>query len=697
MPNRLAGETSPYLLQHKDNPVDWYPWGPEALQRAKDEDRPILLSVGYSACHWCHVMAHESFQDPVTAEVMNRLFVNIKVDREERPDLDNIYMQAVQALTGRGGWPMTVFLTPDGRPFYGGTYFPPDDREGMASFKRVMVAVAQGYKSRRSEVLEGADEIVGRLRQRLQGTGPVADLGAIRAAAEVIQSQFDETNGGFGGAPKFPQAMTLEFLLRAAVRYEDQACLNMVEFTLHNMFWGGIYDQLGGGFHRYSTDERWLVPHFEKMLYDNALLGRLYVHTYQFTGNPVYIGIIQHIFDYVLREMSAVDGGFYSAQDADSEGVEGKFYVWTRKEIMDALGEVEGRAVCAYFGVTDAGNLDGKNVLYIPGELPNVAAEAGLSEQLLLGAIDTGIAKLLRVRNARVHPGRDEKILTSWNSMMIRSLAEAGATLGREDYAQAASDAATFLLSHLRKDGRVLRSYKGKQGPVKGYLEDYAALADALMAMYEVSFDRHWLDDARGLCDQMIALFWEEADGIFYDTANDQEGLVIRPRDVYDNATPCGNSLATDVLLRLSVFTGNEDYRRKALSNLQSISEFLPKHPAGFGHWLAAADFALSSPYEIAVVGARSDPKTQELLEVIYREYFPSKVLAAWDPTTTSAQAVADLPLLRDRPLVKGAPAAYVCEHYTCKEPATDPVMLARQLGLTPEPKNDPGTGLIIP
>ncbi|MBF8299263.1 MAG: hypothetical protein HW397_312 [Dehalococcoidia bacterium] len=687
MANRLAAETSPYLLQHKDNPVDWFPWGPEALQKAAAEEKPILVSIGYSACHWCHVMEHESFEDPETAVMMNSLFVNIKVDREERPDLDSIYMQAVQALTGRGGWPMTVFLSPDGRPFYGGTYFPPEDRMGMPAFKKVLTAVADAYKSRRGDVLQSADQIVAHMQNTLAGTGPVVDEEGLRGAIRQIQSQFDSEHGGFGAAPKFPQPMTLDFLLRAAARFQDQSALNMVEYTLQSMVWGGIYDQLGGGFHRYSTDDHWLVPHFEKMLYDNALLGQVYLHAYQFTGAPMYGNIVQQVLDYVLREMTSPEGGFYSTQDADSEGEEGKFFVWTRQEIMDALGEREGKAFCAYFGVSEEGNFEGSNILHVPGDLPKVAEAAGMTEEEVVAVVEVGGAKLLGLRELRPHPGRDEKVLTAWNGMMLRTLAEAGTTLGRKDYLDAAVKNAQLLTSRLTSAGRVLRSYKDGQAKLNGYLEDYAMLADGLLALYEATFDKQWLDAARSTTASMNALFWDEEGGIFYDTASDHEALVVRPRDVYDNASPSGGSMATRVLLSMAILTGEQEYRRKALLNLQSVSEFLPRHPMGFGNWLSAADFATSTPHEIAIVGARGDAKTQQLRAVVFGEYLPNKVVVGWDPSSQGAEYVGDIPLMQGRGLVDGAPAAYVCKNYTCELPAKDAATLAEQLGLTSEPR----------
>ena len=455
MPNRLAGETSPYLLQHKDNPVDWFPWGPEALEKAKQEDRPIFLSIGYSACHWCHVMEHESFEDPQTAEVMNALFVSIKVDREERPDLDSIYMQAVQTLTGRGGWPMSVFLTPAGQPFYGGTYYPPDDRHGMPSFTKVLMAVADAYQNKRSDVTDTAGQLTSRLQPAaVQGT-EMLTVDLLQQACQSAKAQFEPAHGGFGSAPKFPQPMTLEFLLRCWARFGDSEALRMATFTMQKMARGGMYDQVGGGFHRYSTDAFWLVPHFEKMLYDNALLSRVYVQAAQATGEPFYRRIAEETFDYVLKEMTHPSGAFYSTQDADSEGHEGKFFVWTPVQTAALLGEDDARVVNHYYGATEAGNFEGRNIFHVPSDASKAAADLGMPEQAVLAIVERARARLYAAREERVHPGLDDKVLTSWNGLMLRSLAEGAAALGRDDYLQAAVKNAAFLLQH-HAPGRAL-------------------------------------------------------------------------------------------------------------------------------------------------------------------------------------------------------------------------------------------------
>lgn len=678
--NRLIEETSPYLLQHAYNPVDWHSWGAEALRRAKEEDKPILLSIGYSACHWCHVMEGESFEDEEIARIMNEHFISIKVDREERPDLDAIYMQAVQAITGRGGWPLTVFLTPEGEPFYGGTYFPPEDRHGLPGFPRVLLAMAEAYRTRRQEVVSSGQQLAARLRQAAQpgpGTEPLT-VDILDQAYRALASQFDAQDGGFGLAPKFPQPMAHEFLLRYWHRAGERDALSMVELTLEKMALAGMYDQLGGGFHRYSTDAQWLVPHFEKMLYDNALLNRLYIHAYQATDRPIYRRIAEETLDYVLREMTASSGGFYSAQDADSEGVEGKFYVWSRQEIISALGAEDGELFSQYYGVTQEGNFEGRNILHVPQEAAALAQQIGVSVETLRSAVERGKARLLADRERRPRPGRDEKVLTAWNGLMLRSFAEAASVLGRPDYRQAAVANASFLLEAVVDDGgRLLRAYKDGQAKLKGYLEDYAFLIDGLLALHEATFDGRWLDEAVSLARAMIALFWEEGQGVFYDTGRDHEALVIRPRDVFDNATPSGSAMAADVLLRLSVISGEAEYSRLSTRALRSMREPMAVTPSGFAQWLAALDFYLSTPKEVAVLGSREDGATEALLAVIYGRYLPNKVLVGCDPGDRHVQGV---PLLEGRSMVGGRPTAYVCERYTCQQPVTTPDELVAQL-----------------
>jgi uncharacterized protein len=684
MANRLANETSPYLLQHKDNPVDWYPWGEEALERAREEDKPILLSIGYSACHWCHVMERESFEDEATARIMNEHFVNIKVDREERPDLDSIYMSAVQALTRGGGWPMTVFLTPDGSPFYGGTYFPPVSRGGMPSFKGVLTSLADAYENRRDEVLRSAQSVRDYLRAVTidaaipKSSSPGTDL--LERAAESLVSQLDRRFGGFGGAPKFPQAMNLEALLRHWRRTGDLAALSGVEDTLRAMAGGGIYDQLGGGFHRYSVDEYWLVPHFEKMLYDNALLSRLYLEAYQATGDDFFRRVAEETLDYVLRDMISPEGGFYSAEDADSEGEEGKFYVWTPEEVEASLDPEDARLAMRFWDVTERGNFEGKNILNVPRPPEAVAAEFDLSPEELRERIAKIRSRLFAVREGRVRPARDEKILSAWNGMMLRSFALAARVTGREDYREAAERNAAFLLEELKEGGRLRRSYKDGRARFNGYLEDYAMVADGLVALYEATFETRWLVEADSLCDAISELFWDAEKGVFYDTPADHEELVTRPRDVYDNAAPSGTSVATDVLLKLALLLDRDDYRRRAESILEELSGGIEQLPGAFGRLLAALDFSVSEPREVAIVGDPEAPDTRALIDAVYARYLPNKVVAGRAPDDEEATGL--VPLLANRPAPDGRARAYVCVRYACQSPTTDPTELLEQLGV---------------
>jgi uncharacterized protein len=684
MANRLAKETSPYLLQHKDNPVDWYPWGEEALKRAREEDKPVLLSVGYSACHWCHVMERESFEDDETARMMNEHFVNVKVDREERPDIDSIYMAAVQALTRHGGWPMTVFLTPDGAPFYGGTYFPPIPSRGMPSFQQLLLSVVDAYENRREEVLQNAQAVRDYLQASTAAVMPEAESAGtelLDRAAETLLSQLDRRFGGFGSAPKFPQAMNLEVLLRHYHRTGDRSALDGVELTCRQMANGGIYDQLGGGFSRYSVDAYWLVPHFEKMLYDNALLSRLYLETYQATGDTFYRRIAEETLDYVLRDMTSEEGGFYSAEDADSEGEEGKFYVWTPEELEAILDPEEASLAARYWDVTERGNFEGKNILHVTRPPEAVADEFGLSTEELWARIATIRAKLFAVREERVRPGRDEKILAAWNGLMLRSFALAARVTGREDYRKAAIKNATFIVEKLKEDGRIHRSYKDGRARFNGYLEDYAMVADGLLALYEATFETRWLVEADALLDAVSELFWDEEKRVFYDTPADHEELLTRPRDVYDNAAPSGTSVATEVLLKLALFLDRSDYRQRAEDVLEELAGGMEKVPSGFGRLLCALDLSISETREVAIVGDPEAPDTRDLLETVYSGYLPNKVVAGRGPDDEEAGGL--IPLLAHRPAREGKATAYVCVHYACQTPTADPEELSRQLGIS--------------
>ena len=670
MPNHLAQETSPYLLQHTDNPVDWYPWGEEAFSRARAEDKLVLLSIGYSACHWCHVMAHESFENTEIAGLMNENFINIKVDREERPDIDSIYMEAVQALTGSGGWPLTVFLTPQGKPFFGGTYFPPEYRHGMPGFPKVLRAAADAYRNRRSDIERAVKELLAAMPGHINRSAAIEPLTVdiLGKAYLALKQNFDSQNGGFGTAPKFPQPMALEFLLRYSRRNEDAGSLEMVELTLEKMAKGGIYDQLGGGFHRYATDGRWLVPHFEKMLYDNALLSHVYLHGYLATGKQLYRRIAEETLDYVLREMTAPEGGFYSTQDADSEGVEGKYYLWTYDEIVQAVGEEQGRIIKDYLGVTSEGNFKGRNILHIAnGIMPRASSK-----------IEQAKISLLKKRQQRVKPGRDDKVLAAWNGLMLAGLAEAAGILERQDYLTAAVANGTFLLNSMISDGYLRRTYKDGVAKISGYLEDYALVIEELLSLHQSTFSGNWLRQAIKLAETMIELFWDDAAQIFYDTGNVHENLFVRPRSIYDSPLPSGSSAATSVLLQLATLAGNERFRQIASQSLRSMRDFLERYPLGFANWLCALDFYLSTPKEIVIVGPRNSPATSELLRALYSTWLPDKVVAGYDPDDPAP--ISELKLFEDKKMINNQPTAYVCQNYTCKTPVTDPASLSTQL-----------------
>ncbi|HEX4668568.1 MAG TPA: thioredoxin domain-containing protein [Solirubrobacterales bacterium] len=655
MPNRLAQETSPYLLQHRDNPVDWYPWGEEALGRAREEDRPILLSVGYSACHWCHVMERESFEDEATAAFMNENFVCIKVDREERPDVDAIYMEAVQAMSGQGGWPMTVFLDPEGVPFYGGTYFPPDESRGMPSFRMVMEAVVDAFERKREEIRERAAGT----RARLGAIGLVEpnpeppEAAQLEEATTRLRAAADRERGGFGGAPKFPPASALELLLARGER-------EVVERTLDAMAAGGIYDQVGGGFARYSVDADWLVPHFEKMLYDNALLARAYLHGWQLFGHQRYRRVCEETLDWMLKEMRGPEGGFFSALDADSEGEEGRFYVWTPAQIRAVLGEA-AEAVIEFYGVSERGNFEGANILHLAGGV-------GAPEPAGLAAARQA---LYEARAKRVWPGLDDKRLTSWNALAIAALAEAGAVLGRDDYLDAARQCADFVLGSLSDDaGQLLRTYKDGDARLKAYLEDHAFLLEALLTLYESSFEPRWFERAHSLADETIARFGDPERGGFFSTAADHEELIARRKEIGDHPIPSGNSSAALGLLRLAALTGERGYERQAEGVFALFAKTATEHPESFAHLLRALDFHLSPTKEVALVGDDLD----ELAAIVRADFRPHLVLAGGPEDSNHPS------LLSQRTLVEGRPAAYVCEHFACQQPVTSATELAALL-----------------
>jgi hypothetical protein len=668
MSNRLAGEKSPYLQQHAENPVDWYPWGNEAFDRARREDKPILLSVGYSSCHWCHVMAHESFENEETARLMNQLYVNVKVDCEERPDVDSVYMSAVQAMTGSGGWPMTVFLTPDGRPFYGGSYFPPEDRYGMPGLPMVLRAVAGAYRERRGDVEETARKVVEALsgETRWEGGGGPLREGWLAEGFANLRETFDGTEGGFGPAPKFPHPSALEFLLRYFRRSRNAAALDMVRLTLTKMARGGIYDQLGGGFHRYSTDARWLVPHFEKMLYDNALLSQVYLHAHLVTGEAFYRGIAEETLDYLVREMRDADGGFYGSQDADSEGVEGKYYLWSADEVSQVVGDGAYPAVSRFFGVSSRGNFEGKNVLHVAVDGPpdEVVKEAK--------------AALLHRRERRVWPKRDEKIISGWNGLVVTALAEAGCALGRQDYVSAAERCGSFLLDAMYKDGRLEHSYKGGTSGIGAFLQDYAAVVSGLFSLHEATLAGRWLKAALPLTDSALEQFWDEGKGVFYDTGLVHGSLFTRPGSLIDAPVPSGGSMMTLALLRLASLTAHSRYREVARS-LERVGGSASLNPLGLANWLNALDFHLSDRVEIAIVGRRHEPSTSELLHAVCSSWLPNGIIAGLDPD--DPEAVRDLPVLEGKSLSDGWATAYVCRGRACFAPVTGVGGLREQIG----------------
>jgi uncharacterized protein len=669
MANRLAQETSPYLLQHRDNPVDWYPWGTDALAQARALDQPILLSIGYSACHWCHVMERESFEDPETAAYMNEHFVNVKVDREERPEIDALYMEAVQAMTGRGGWPMTVFCDPDGVPFYGGTYFPPDESHGMPGFRMVMEAVVDAFANRREEMRARAP----RTRAQLGAIGKVEpdaeapDASLLDEAIQGLRAAADMERGGFGGAPKFPPASALELLLTRGIT-------DVAEKTLDAMLAGGIYDQLGGGFARYSVDAAWLVPHFEKMLYDNALLARAYLHGWQVLGHGRYRRVCEETLDWALREMRGPEGGFYSALDADSEGEEGRFYVWTPEQIHTVLSTAPQNAgdgiefstqqiesLMRFYGVTEAGNFEGRSVLHL-------AAGATAPEPEGLSAARKA---LYEARAKRTWPELDDKRLTSWNALMISALAEAGAVLGREDYLEAARTCAEFVLGSLRNsEKRLLRTYKDGEGRLNAYLEDHAFLLEALLTLYEASFEQRWLETAHALADAMIARFGDAERGGFFSTSDDHEALIVRRKEIGDHPIPSGNSSAALGSLRLAALAGDRAYESWATGVLRLFGKAAMRQPEAFAHLLRALDFHLSPTKEVALVGE----ELSALAQVVRSGFRPHLVLAG------GSEGTAVPPLLKGRTTLDGKPTAYVCEHFTCKAPVTLPQQLAELL-----------------
>ena len=676
--NRLIDETSPYLLQHAHNPVDWYPWGEEALNLAKELDKPILLSIGYSACHWCHVMERESFENEEIAAIMNKHYINIKVDREERPDLDEIYMSAVQIMTGSGGWPMTVFLTPDRKPFYGGTYFPPDDRYGRPGFPKLLVAVKDAYQNKRADIDEQAEKLVSHINQ-ISNPKSVDDLllddKIIEQAFYHYQNRFDSQHGGFGQAPKFPPGMGLILLLRYWKRSGNSRALHIVEFTLEKMARGGMYDQLGGGFHRYSTDEIWLVPHFEKMLYDNSLLTVAYLEAFQATSKPFYREVVEETLDYVLREMyNQQNGGFYSTQDADSEGVEGKFFVWTPGEVEQILGQADAKIFCDFYDVTDHGNFEHQNILWVKTPADLYAKKIKIDQANLVNILNRCKKKLFEIRDKRIKPGLDDKILTSWNGLMIRSMGLAYQILGDLRYLEAAEKSAKFILTELvRKNGHLLRTHRAGKSHLNACLEDYSYFIAGLIELYQASFDPYWLREADRLNQIMISQFWDPQNGGFFFTGKDYPELIVRSKSAYDGATPSGASMAIHVLLRLAILLNQPDLIEKAKTTFSLYDHAMKTAPSGSAQMLCGVDFLIDTPKEIAIIGNPLSEQTQEILKNIHRRFVPNKVVALLNPNTEDRQKIEELiPLLASKTSIDGKTTIYVCQNYACQLPTTD-------------------------
>ena len=693
MSNRLQHEISPYLLQHADNPVEWHPWGPEALALARELDKPIFLSVGYAACHWCHVMAHESFEDPATAALMNEHFVNIKVDREERPDVDSLYMDAVVAMTGQGGWPMSVFLSPEGEPFYGGTYFPPDRRQGMPAFREVLMAIAGNWRGDRERLLAGGKQLAARLAQAPALAGPHSglQLELLDRAAEGLFRDYDWPNGGWGRAPKFPQPMAIEFLLRRHARGGDKLALDMALGSLRAMAAGGMHDQLGGGFARYSVDERWLVPHFEKMLYDNAQLARVYLLAWRLSGDRGLLAAADSTLDFMLRELRDPLGGFYSSLDADSECEEGKYYVWTRGEVEAALGD-KGLAApedrrsagaadpklaalfAAAYGAETGGNFEGSSVLSRVLDDKALAERFELPVEQVAERLARARARLLEVRQARIRPGLDDKVLCAWNGLALMAFAEAAAATGRPDRLEAAQRLAGFLLEQLVVEGRLQRSWRKGQARYNAYLEDHAALGLGLLALYQVDFDLRWYAAAVEQAEEILAAFTDPQGG-FFDTRHDHERLIARPKSIQDSPAPSGNTSAASLLLQLAALTGERRYAEPTEAATGAMQDLAARHPTAFSGWLCAIDFALGPQLQLALAGDPSEREFQALAQVPRARYLPNLVTAGGEPGTDGQPG-----LMADRSRIEGQPAAYLCQGFACRLPVTAPEALAEQL-----------------
>lgn len=675
-PNRLFAEKSPYLLQHAYNPVDWYPWGEEAFDKAKREHKPIFLSIGYSTCHWCHVMERESFEDETVAKVLNEHYVAVKVDREERPDVDSVYMTVCQALTGHGGWPLTIIMTPDQKPFFAGTYFPRERKYGRAGLLEILDAVHKQWVEKGEQLQQTAASITEQIANQLnvKRAGELSEA-SLRLAQENYKATFDRAYGGFGPAPKFPAAHNLSLLLRLYERYQDEEALEMVEQTLEAMYRGGIYDHIGFGFARYSTDERWLVPHFEKMLYDNALLATAYTEAYLVTGTDFYADVVKQIFTYILREMTHPEGGFYSAEDADSEGEEGKFYVWTPEEIMDVLGEIDGEDFCKVYGITEEGHLEGRSIpnMLRPDPLVHRWGDVESLEQWFEACRE----KLFAAREARVHPAKDDKILTSWNGLMIAALAQGYRAFGEEAYLQAARDAAAFIDTNMTDaDGRLQARYRDGEAKYTAYLDDYACYIYGLLELYEATFELRYMERALELCRDMICWYWDQEAGGFYMNAHDGEQVLMRVKEVYDGAMPSGNSVAAYVLQRLARCAGDEALQRLADEQLTAFAGEVSRYPNGYAMFMHAFLLALGPSREIVIAGHPEDERTQEMIRILRGRFLPQTTVILHPAGPEGEAARALMPVIADKTIIEGLPAVYLCENFACKAPITDPERL---------------------
>ncbi len=676
MSNRLKDQTSPYLLQHAENPVDWFPWSTAAFQKAESEDKPVFLSIGYAACHWCHVMAHESFEDPEVAAIMNDHFVNVKVDREERPDVDAIYMQAVTAMTGYGGWPMSVFLTPQGKPFYGGTYFPPVRRHDMPSFREVLLGIARAWREERDDLLAASDRLTDQLSQTpaLRSADDSLQTETLHRAAEALLRTYDWVCGGWGGAPKFPSAMTVEFLLRHHHRVGDPLARDMALHTLQAMARGGIFDHLGGGFHRYAVDERWLVPHFEKMLYDNALLARAYLHAWHVSGDQTLLQTFEATIDFLLREMRHPQGGFFASLDADAEGEEGTFYLWTPEQIQVVLPPEDAQLFMAAYDVSEAGDFEGRNVLHLTTSVEELSQRFGARPEQIDRRLRTSRAALLEAREHRTRPALDDKIITSWNGLALMTLAQGARVLRRPDLLQAAQRLASFLLDNLMPQGRLMRSWYRDRAQHTAYLEDHAALGLAMLELYQSDFDNRWYQAAIHQAEEILSHF-ADPEGGFFDTRDESEPLITRPKGLQDSPTASGNTLAVSLLLRLGALTGDQRYTDPALQAATAMQAMAVRYPTGFSGWLCALDFALGPIHQLALLGDPADARFQALHAAAAKRFTPRLVMAGGDPGAHAAPS-----LLAHRELLEGRPTAYLCQRFSCKLPVTSPGDLAMQL-----------------